>query len=388
MSKIYYTNPYQIEFVAEILSIEDRGDTFHIVLDQTAFYPEGGGQPSDIGFIEDSPITHVYEENDIIYHVSSKKPIKIHKAKCHIDWAHRFDHMQHHLAQHLFSACLEKTFQAYTLSFHLGKETCTIDIDKSLSTTQLTEVETSVNKLISSNLLVNTLTPTKQELKKLSLNKPLPKVNNPIRLVEIDGVDISACCGTHPTSTVELQMFKILKSEKRKDGIRITFIAGGRAVQNALNSDTETNKKLKLLNQEYTQLLGETRKLKSIIADYQAKELVTQAILINNVRIIKEVYTDIDHKELQNLATKLVSYPNVIVLLGLKQDKTSYLIFMSSQELKELNMNTLLKDSITLIDGRGGGNTHSAQGGGKSVNNLESALDYALMKIKNTILER
>ncbi|MGL6173177.1 MAG: alanyl-tRNA editing protein [Cellulosilyticaceae bacterium] len=385
MSKIYYTNSYQVEFTAEILSIKEKDDVFHIVLDQTAFYPEGGGQPSDIGFIEDSPISHVYEENDIIYHVSHKKPIKIHKAKCHINWAHRFDHMQHHLAQHLFSAYLEDSFQAHTLSFHLGKEICTIDIDKILSAPEISQAQLSINELISANLLVTTLTPSKQELKKFIFKKPLPKVNGPIRLVQIGDLDISACCGTHPNSTVEIQMFKILKSEKHKTGTRITFIAGHRAIKSALNADLDSNQKLKSLSQECSQLLGEVRKLKGIIADYQAKDLVNQAMLINEVRIIKEIYTDIDNKELQNLGTKLVSQPNVIALLGLKLDKTSYLIFMSSKEIKKVSMNTLLKDSITFIDGRGGGNDHSAQGGGKSANNLEPALDYAFMKLKSLL---
>ncbi|MEG0387519.1 MAG: alanyl-tRNA editing protein, partial [Niameybacter sp.] len=169
MSKLYDANPYQKNFIAEVVDVVEKDSTYHIVLDQTAFYPESGGQPADTGFIEDCEITYVYEENDRIYHVSHKKPIKIHKAKCHINWHRRFDHMQHHMAQHLLSACLFEDYQAKTLSFHLGQETCTLDIDLVLLRGQLTQAEARVNALIQDNLEITILYPTKQELKKLPL---------------------------------------------------------------------------------------------------------------------------------------------------------------------------------------------------------------------------
>lgn len=385
MSKLYYTQTYQTDFTAEVLSVTEKDGAFHIVLDQTAFYPEGGGQPSDTGFIEDCPITFVYEEADTIYHVSPKKPIKIHKVKCTIDWNRRFDHMQHHMAQHILSACLLDNFEANTLSFHLGTETCTIDIDKKLSSDEILEGERLVNELISDNLITEILYPTKQELKKLALRKPLPKVTGPIRLVQIGDLDTSACCGLHPRSTLEVQMLKILKHEKHKTGLRITFIAGKRAITNALATNLETLTQIQKLTKECQQLAGENRKLKNTITDYQVKEMIDLAPMLGDIRIIQDIHENIEPKDLQNIATRLVAYPKVIALLGLKADKTTHLVFMCSKDIKKISMNHLLKDSITLIDGQGGGTDYSAQGGGKSANNLSSALDYALMKVKSSL---
>lgn len=388
MSKLYYQDPYIQDFTAEVQSIIEKNGAFHIVLDQTAFYPGGGGQPSDIGFIEDCPITYVYEEDDCIYHVSSKKPIKIHKAKCRIDWARRFDHMQQHMAQHILSACLSETCSANTLSFHLGTDTCTIDIDQILSSTQLMEIEKQVNEIINSYTLTSILYPTKQELKKLPLPKPLPKVTGPLRLVQIGDIDLSACCGTHPRSTLEVQLLKIVKSEKHKGGTRIYFMAGTRAIS-ALMSNEETHmSKVQELTSKCQKLESEVRKLKHLITDYQVKEIIDTAPVVNNIHLIKEVYEDMELKDLQTLASKLVQYPHVIAILGLKCDKTANLVFMCSQDIKKISMNHLLKDSITLIDGRGGGTDFSAQGGGKSGNNLDSALDYAMMKVKSHLEDK
>lgn len=395
MSKLYYNDAYQKTFIAEILSITEKSGDFHIVLDQTAFYPEGGGQPCDTGFIEDSPITYVYEENGTIYHVSPKKPIKIHKAKCTLDWARRLDHMQHHMAQHILSACLLDTFDATTTSFHLGKEICTIDIDKMLTPEQLLGGERLANNIISENIKTEVLYPTKQELKKLNLKKALPKTNEAVRIVKLGDLDVNPCCGVHPSSTLEVQLIKILKWEKHKTNLRITFIAGGRAVADTLSKDQfvrhicqmlkgsekDVLTKVEALTQNVSVLTNENRKLKEQVAEFEVKVLLEEAPVIKNCHIVKKTFNNVSAKEVQLLGSKLTAYPNAIALLGAKIEDQAYLIFMCSKELKKLNMDALLKDSITFIDGRGGGSYFSAQGGGKSLNNLESALDYAYLKL-------
>lgn len=395
MSKLYYNDAYQKTFIAEILSITEKSGDFHIVLDQTAFYPEGGGQPCDTGFIEDSPITYVYEENGTIYHVSPKKPIKIHKAKCTLDWARRLDHMQHHMAQHILSACLLDTFDAATTSFHLGKEICTIDIDKMLTPEQLLGGERLANNIISENIKTEVLYPTKQELKKLNLKKALPKTNEAVRIVKLGDLDVNPCCGVHPSSTLEVQLIKILKWEKHKTNLRITFIAGGRAVADTLSKDQfvrhicqmlkgsekDVLTKVEALTQNVSVLTNENRKLKEQVAEFEVKVLLEEAPVIKNCHIVKKTFNNVSAKEVQLLGSKLTAYPNAIALLGAKIEDQAYLIFMCSKELKKLNMDALLKDSITFIDGRGGGSYFSAQGGGKSLNNLESALDYAYLKL-------
>ncbi|MHC1684196.1 MAG: DHHA1 domain-containing protein [Clostridiaceae bacterium] len=399
MEKLYYEDQYKKEFTAEIIEVIEKGNEFHIVLDKTYFYPEGGGQPSDTGFIENLPITMVYEKEGTVYHVSEKKPMKIHKVKCSIDFEKRFDNMQQHLGQHILSSTFSSLFNGNTVGFHLGKEHCTIDVAKILTSEQIEEAEKLSNEIIFDNMVVEALYPTKSELKKLPIKKSLPKTNEQIRLIKIGDVDLNPCCGTHPKSTLEVQLIKVRKFEKYKNATRIEFLCGKRAVSYCFSrekfaskvcstlrcSEDEVLVKIENLTQDLNKLNAENRQLKSEIADYEIKTMIDNCESINNIKIVKSVYSDVDLKYVNLVASKLTAYENVIVLFAVKNENTANLIFMCSKSLKAISMNSLLKDAITLIDGKGGGSDFSAQGGGKNNNNLDSTLDYALMKVKNQI---
>lgn len=397
--KLYYENQYEKSFTAEIVNIIEKTNEFHIVLDKTYFYPEGGGQPSDIGSIESIPVLSVYESDGLIYHVTHKKPIKIHKVKCFISWERRFDFMQQHLGQHILSACLLDKFNANTIASHLGSTSSTIDVDKILTISQIDEAVSYANDIIFENIYVDILYPTKSELKKLSIKKPTTKIGEKIRIVKISDLDINPCCGVHPKSTLEVQIIKVVKFEKHKTGTRIEFLCGKRGIQDSFNNDKFTYTvcsklhsnsedallQIEKLTQDFSKLSAENRALKSEIADYEIKEIIENCDKTNGISIIKSIYSDSDLKHINLLATKLVAYENVIVLFGVKAEDRATLIFMCSKNLNIISMNTLLKDAITLIDGKGGGSNFSAQGGGKSTSNISSALDYAYMKIKNAL---
>ncbi|MGL5352039.1 MAG: alanyl-tRNA editing protein [Clostridium sp.] len=397
--KLYYENQYEKSFTAEIVNIIEKNNEFHIVLDKTHFYPEGGGQPCDTGFIESSEVSSVYEENGVIYHVTSKKPIKIHKVKCSISWETRFDFMQQHLGQHILSACLLDKFNATTVGSHLGSASSTVDVDKLLNISQIEEAVTYANNIIFENINVDILYPTKSELKKLSIKKVATKIGEQIRIVRLSDLDINPCCGVHPKSTLEVQIIKVIKFEKHKTGTRIEFLCGKRGIVNSFINDKFTSTvcsklhcnsedallQIEKLTQDFSKLASENRALKSEIADYEIKEMIENCEKINGISIIKTTYSDTDLKHVNLIASKLVAYENVIVLFGVKAVDRSTLIFMCSKDLNIVSMNTLLKDAITLIDGKGGGSNFSAQGGGKSTNNISSALDYAYMKVQNSI---
>lgn len=385
MTKLYDTNPYLQNFVAEITDILEQDGAFHIVLNETAFYPTGGGQPCDTGMIEDCPIHDVYEKDQIIYHVSVKKPIKIHKVRCTIDWERRLDHMQHHLAQHLLSAILLEDYNAQTLSFHLGKETCTLDIDQVLDTASLQAAFDKVNATIRGSVPVTCFYPTKQELKKLKLKKLPQKATDAIRLVQIGDISIDACCGLHSQNTLELMHCMLLKSEKYKTGLRLHFVAGFRAINTLTQREATSKSELVEMTSKYHKVASDVNSLKHTVEDYEVQALLDATPVIGDYRIIQEVYDNKPIKELQRFATKLVAAPNVITLLALKEEGMGYLVFMCSANLKKLHMSRLLQDNITLIDGRGGGTPTSAQGGGKAINNLDSALLYAHTKTKEAL---
>ena len=402
MERLYYENPYQKEFTAEVINVIEKDNNYHVELDKTCFYPEGGGQPSDTGYINSIPVSYVYEENGTVYHVVDTKPLKIHRVKCSINWKRRFDYMQQHLGQHILSACFFESLKASTIGFHLGESYTTIDIDKVLSSEEIQKVEEMASSVVFDNIPVEILYPTKSELKKLPLRKAIPKTDEQIRIVRVGEIDINACCGTHPSSTIEVQVIKIVKWEKYKNGTRVYFLCGSRAVSDysvkhaAIDRITSilscsidsVLSEVERLKGELNKALSEKASLKADVAQYEAKEMLDSSESIENIKIVKLIHNNTDLKDINSLATKLTAFPNVVVLFGSIAEDKSHLVFMRSKDLNIISMNTLLKDAITLIDGRGGGNDFSAQGGGKNNNNLDSAINYAYSKVKEAILNK
>lgn len=399
MKKLYYENQYIKSFKAEIINIKEDNGKFHIQLDETAFFPGGGGQPCDIGKIESNNVLEVYEENGVIYHVVEKKPLKVHKVKCEIDWNKRFDGMQQHLAQHVLSGCFYTLFNLNTVGFHLGREVSTVDIEGFLDEDIIRKVELEANKVIHDNLTVKFMTPTKSELKKIKLRRALPKTNDEIRIVNICDLDINACCGVHPKNTLELQIIKIKKWEKHKSATRIEFLAGKRAVDDYFAKDNFVNKLCKYLKcgeqdaintiQNLTNnlknLIDENKKIKAEIGNYKIKVMLEEAEKIKETAIVKGIYYDEDIKYISNLAAKIVEENTAVALFAIKTKERANLIFACSKNIKNVSMNELLKDAITLIDGKGGGSKFLAQGGGKCNGNLSSSIEYASMKIKKLL---
>lgn len=396
MEKIYYDNQYLKEFTAEIIEVKEIDGKFHVILDKTAFFPGGGGQHCDLGIIDDHKIIDVYEKDDVVYHVLEKKPIKIHKVKCVIDWNRRTDGMHQHLGQHVLSGAFFNLFNANTFAIHLGSDISTVDIYGVLNEEQVRQAEKLANKIIGDAVTVQSFVPSKAELKKLTLRRALPNTEEDIRVVKIGDFDINACCGLHPSSTLDLRLIKIKRFEKHKEGTRIEFLTGERAVSDSFKKDEFQNSICKYLNcneneaingiknlNENLREANETNKsLNILLAKYQVKEILENAEKINDIRIIKEVFDGENLKYVNNLTSKLVENENTIALMAVKSDEKVNLIFACSKNIKDVKMNDLLKDSISLIDGKGGGSPFQAQGAGKNNANLDSALDYAFNKAK------
>ena len=399
MRKIYYEDQYKKEFVAEVEAIEEIDDKYHVKLNETAFFPGGGGQQNDLGFIEKIPVVDVYEKNGEVYHVLEKKLIKIHRVKCSIDWARRLDGMQHHLGQHVLSGCFYQLFNANTVSVHVGKEIETVDIQGILTEEQIRQAEIKANDCIRENIKVEMLTPTKSELKKIKIRRDLPNTNEEIRIVKIGHLDINACCGVHPSSTLDLGIIKIIKWQKHKGNTRIEYLVGNRAFNDYLKVDNFSNDICKYLNcgkddvintinnlsNHIKELSDENKSLNIKLSDYQIVEMLESSEKIKDISIIKNIYKDTDMKNLIKLADRITERSKAIVLFALVQDDKANMIFKSSAQVKDVSMNDLLKDAISLIDGRGGGSHNQAQGGGKNNSNLKSAMEYAVMKINKQL---
>jgi alanyl-tRNA synthetase len=399
LEKLYYNDQYIREFTAEIVDIKETDSKFHVVLDKTAFFPGGGGQFADSGKIDIHEVVDIYEENGLVYHVLEKKPIKIHKVKCYIDWEKREDGMHQHFGQHILSASFVKLFNANTVGFHLGNEVSTIDIIGQFDEGKIREVEKYANEIISENITTEFLVPTRKELKKMGLKIDVSKIDEEIRVVKINDLDVNPCCGVHPRSTLDVRMIKIKKYEKYKQGMRIEFLAGNRAINYSIEkdsiltqicrylscSDKDAIRGISSLNDKLQSVLAQNKKIEEELMKYQVKEMIDTSQRIGDISIVKSIYNDKNVKEVGKVASKIVEHDNVIALMVAKGDDKVNFIFACSKNIKNISMNDLLKDALTLVDGRGGGSPFLAQGGGNDNGNIDSAIDYAFMKINNTI---
>ena len=397
MEKLFYIDSYIKNFTAEIEEVKEVDDKFHVLLNKTAFFPGGGGQYCDLGIIDNINVLDVYEENDKIYHVLEKKPNRIHKVKCEIDWDRREYGMQHHFGQHIISACFNNEYKAKTVGFHLGKDFSTVDIEGFFKEEDILKIEKMCNEIIRENITVEFLNITKKEAKKLKIKEDLSKLDDNIRVVKIDDIDINLCCGVHMKNTLDLRVIKIKKFEKYKKATRIEFLCGTKAIEEMLKRENYLNKICKLLssneedayksienlNNKLNEVNKENRRLEEIISNYEVKEMIESAEKINNMNVIVKVYENKTMNYMNKIANKIIEKENNIGLFALKNDDRLNLLFACSKNLEKMDMNILLKDSIKLIDGKGGGSKVLAQGGGKNNSNLDSLFDYVKIKIKS-----
>ena len=397
MEKLFYIDSYIKNFTAEIEEVKEMDGRYHVLLDKTAFFPGGGGQYCDMGTIDNMFVEDVYEENDKIYHVLDKKPNRIHKVKCEIDWERREYGMQHHFGQHVISTCFNNEYKAKTVGFHLGKDFATVDIEGFFKEDDIMKIESMCNEIIRENIPVEFLNINKKEAKKLKIKDDLSKLSNDIRVVKFGDLDINLCCGVHVKNTLDLRVIKIKKFEKYKKATRIEFLCGTKAIDEMLKRDNYLNKICKMLssneegayqgienlNNKLNEVNKENRELEEIISNYEIKEMIEEAEKNGSMNIIIKTYENKNMNYINKIANKITETENNIGLFALINNDRLNLLFACSKNLEKIDMNTLLKDSIKLVDGKGGGSKTLAQGGGKNNGNLDSLFDYVKIKIKS-----
>ena len=397
--KLFYKDQYIKEFEANIVNIIKRDNKILVELDKTSFFPGGGGQYCDTGFIGKVKVIDMIEEKDRIYHVVDREPEEFNSVKCSIDWEKRLDGMQQHLGQHLLSGCFFNLFNANTCGIHIGEEISTVDIVGYVGEDQIRKAEIMANNIIRENRKVTFLMTNRKEAKSMGLRRELATSDQNIRIVTIDDLDINACCGIHPSNTIELQLIKIKGYEKHKGNTRIEYLVGKRAVEDFLKLDSivdnickefstgvdEVFNSLKNLKSNYNNVRSENIKIKSELSEYEMKELLLHGEEVNNITIINKIYEGEDVKYLNKLISRIVEDENRIVLFATHDKEKANMIFATSKNIKKLNISEILKDAITLIDGRGGGSSVLAQGAGKNISNLDNAIIYAVRRIKDLL---
>ncbi len=375
------------EFDATILKqeVDHEGRKF-IVLDNTAFYPTGGGQPHDTGTLNDVEVIDVEKiEGEIRHYVTELLP-SVPKVHGVLDWQRRFDHMQQHSGQHILTAAFVELFNYPTVSFHLGTDTVTIDIDApKLSNEELASVEKRANDIILENLPIETKWVTEEELKNYSLRKAV-SVTGEIRLVIIPDFDYNGCGGTHPTSTGQVQAIKILGTEKQKKKTRVHFVCGGRVLHELHWRKNELSEAAQLANvpeegtaQAVTKLLSSQKALEKALADannqllsFEAKELLQ----ITDEPLIRKAYTSRSVQELQQLARVIVSEneKSTALFVSKQEDKLQFVAAKGSAA-QVGSMKDIANTILPVIHGKGGGNDTFVQGGGEATISAEQLLE-------------
>jgi len=217
--RLYLDDPYQVEFEARIVEKGMREQKPAVMLDQTCFYPESGGQPYDRGWIDGVKVVKVFEEDSQIVHLL-EKDVEAGSIKGKIDWQTRFDHMQQHSGQHILSQCFHELLEAETLAFHLGEDASTLEMDlRKVSDEDIERVETRASEIIYQDREVKIHSLPEDKVGSLPLRRP-PKKKGLIRVVEVSDFDYSACGGTHVRRTGEVGLIKILRWERIRDNLR------------------------------------------------------------------------------------------------------------------------------------------------------------------------
>ena len=239
MKKLYYDSAYTRTFEAKVLSCAEGKKGYEVVLDQTAFFPEGGGQPYDTGVLGGVPVTAVHEKNGEIVHYTDAPLTVGETVTGEIDWERRFRNMQGHSGEHLVSGLIHAKYGYDNVGFHMGSDVLTVDLNGMLDEAQLAEIEREVNEKVWEDKEVVITYPTAEELEVLDYRSK-KELTGQVRIVTFPGVDVCACCGTHVTHTGEIGMVKLLSVVKFRDGIRMEMICGKR-VLDYLNMVNEQN---------------------------------------------------------------------------------------------------------------------------------------------------
>ena len=361
--KLYEKDAYIKEFTATVIDCISADNAFKIILDKTAFFPEGGGQASDMGVLDETEIFDVQIEDKTIYHYA-KEPIKVGSEIIgKIFFERRFFFMQNHTGEHIVSGIAHRYFGVNNVGFHLSEDFVTVDFDKELSREQLNIVEYLANQTVWQNLPVRAYFPTDDKLKD-TMYRSKKEIDGAVRLVEIKDTDICACCAPHVKNTGEIGIIKLLDTEKMRGGIRIILKCGNFALQDYKNKYQNVSQISTLLSAKQENACEAVKKLeeKCTIANQKITELkkkiadmAVSAASQNDTCIFVD---GCDVKELQLLADKLhKKFGGIRAVFSENTGNFSFAICAEDDELQELFAK--FKSQFTV---RGGGRGGMVQG--------------------------
>jgi alanyl-tRNA synthetase len=399
--RLYYADSHLIEFDARVLDISERvSGWIGVTLDCTAFYPTGGGQPSDTGTLNGARVVECIDEGDTILHiVQGATPVIGEQLRGRVDWPRRLDHLQQHTGQHILSQAFITLFNAPTRSFRMMDQVCEIDIELTEASSERIERAVELaNNVIWEDRAVTVRQVSAEEAAELPLRKESGR-DGELRLIEIEGFDLTPCGGTHAYRTGEVGIIAVRSWERAKGLTRIVFVAGHRVLEDYRRANKSALEVAALLSagredtpslvhrliDENKDLQRRVRALEEVAAHVEADALLaTTRKLESGMRLITRTFTGRDVESLKQLAHALTGNARVVALLGSHDKETARLVFARSAD-ETADMNALMKNACLLLEGRGGGKPELAQGGGHKIEKLEEAINDAAASLTATV---
>jgi alanyl-tRNA synthetase len=393
--RLYRDDPYLLEFDARVVARREHEGRPAVVLDRTAFYAESGGQPWDLGVLGGASVLAVVDAGDAILHVLDRPLDEGAAVHGQVDAARRRDHREQHHGQHLLSrAFVERTNASRTVSFHLGAEESTIDLDREVDERTVREAERRANEIIWSGRAVKVRVVSRAEATALGVTVP-DEAGDAVRLVEAEGFDLQACGGTHPRSTSEVGVVVVLGHDRHKGGSRVRFVCGHRALEAfhlraALLRDlagvfSSSIEDLPAAGRRAADALVEGEKHRHLLLERALDGEALRLLAGETARpaLIVTAYDGWPSADLRLLAQKLTAVAPCVALLGSRADK-AHLVFAQTPGLGH-DIPALLRQAVTSLGGRGGGKGDLAQGGGDRLDLLDEALAAAARAVRGGV---
>ena len=395
--KLFENNSLLRECEAVVTACTAKDGKFLVELDQTVFFPEGGGQLSDKGKINDVVVEHVSEKEGHIYHECvAALPVGA-SVKAVLDWPVRLDRMQQHLGEHILSYACWKLFEAHNVGFHMNEDSVFIDLDKELTEEELLKAELFTNEIIWDNrpVSVDYMDSTEAVKLKDKMRKFNEKLTGTLRIVSVEGADICTCCGTHPPFTGMIGSVKVIRHEKHKGGCRVEFLCGRRAL---LDMDQKNSTLLKVAQGLSTKPELVPEHVEKLKGDLQAQidALKSKLLAINEkqleellehapsnavgVKVVAWPLDGFDAKDIKAFIPKLTANENTLgILVAAKPERISYAAVAGPNT--NVDCRGVMKELNAAFSGRGGGKSDCAQGGSDYCADWEAKLATVVEKL-------
>ena len=392
--KLFNDNVMLKNCQATVLACEEKDGKFFIELDQTVIFPEGGGQLSDRGKINNVNVLHASEKDGRLWH-ECDAPLEVGaEVEVTLDWTVRLDRMQQHCGEHILSFVCWNLFEAQNIGFHMNEDLVTVDLDKALSEEELLEVERATNAIIWENRPITVLNLESEEAAKLPMRKFNANLKGILRIVAVEGADVCTCCGTHPPFTGMVGCVKIVRAERRKQGQRLEILCGARAMEDYAkknrilhNLATDLSAKVDEVPERYSKMKEEMANLNEALKEKTAKllEIEIQEVLADadtradGAKLLHLVLDDA--KNGKNLMPKVGALENTVsVILAVQPERISYFVALGKNTAGDCR--AYIKLFNDTFGGRGGGKPDGAQGGADFCSDWQEKLDQVLAQLK------